>query len=352
MASRAIQPVPATYAELRREVEAVLFAGRAKIEIAWVETYHETGRLIHEHCLLFETRANYGARTFDRLSADVNVSARTLRECVQFYRCYPIWRLVAKFGWNRCRLLCQVEDIAQRDALAAELRRTDLRTDALKDRVRALNAATYAAAGNNGENGSSATKPARRLAPKRGTIGVHRIVAGDEEELAIDLGFTSFLDLSPEQAGGLKLGNLVRLDGRGHAAKAADATKADLYTYAAKILRVVDGDTVWLAFRLGPRQWLKEKVRLRGLDAPELITPEGKAAKRFVDALLPPGTRVTVCTTKPDKYDRYLSDIFLAGQNGEGDVFLNNRLLEAGHAERKDDFSLQDWDEVETAVPG
>jgi len=27
-------------------------------------------------------------------------------------------------------------------------------------------------------------------------------------------------------------------------------------------------------------------------------------------------------------------------------------MLETGHAERKDDFSLRDWDEVKTGVPG
>ena len=61
---------------------------------------------------------------------------------------------------------------------------------------------------------------------------------------------------------------------------------------------------------------------------------------------------MTVCTTKPDKYDRYLSDIFRANTgNGGADLFLNNTLLENGHAIRKDDFSLDDWDEVKTAVP-
>ena len=41
--------VPKTYAELRRDVEAVLSTGRERIEVAWVLTYHDTGRLIHEH---------------------------------------------------------------------------------------------------------------------------------------------------------------------------------------------------------------------------------------------------------------------------------------------------------------
>ncbi len=354
MTAPAANFIPRTYAELRREVEAVLLAGREKIEIAWVQTYHETGRLIQEHCLLFKARADYGTKTIRRLAGDIAVSSRTLYECAQFYRSYPIVRPVAQFGWNRCRLLCQVEDEQERAALAAEMKHAELPTARLKERVRALNAARTAQS-DPLDAKPSATARSRLLTPKRGTIGVHRLVAGDEEALAVDLGFTSFLDLPPDAADGLKLGDLVRVDSRGRVTKAEGASKADLYTYAAKILRVVDGDTVWLSFRAGPRHWLKEKVRLRGLDAPELATLEGKAAKRYVDSLLPPGTRVTVCTTKPDKYDRYLSDIFFApapGVDGTGDAFLNNLLLENGYAERKDDFSLEDWDEVATAVPG
>ncbi|MDO8539122.1 MAG: hypothetical protein Q7S40_01670 [Opitutaceae bacterium] len=41
--------VPRPYAELLRQVQATLFAGQRDIEIAWVRTYHETGRLIHCH---------------------------------------------------------------------------------------------------------------------------------------------------------------------------------------------------------------------------------------------------------------------------------------------------------------
>lgn len=48
---------------------------------------------------------------------------------------------------------------------------------------------------------------------------------------------------------------------------------------------------------------------------------------------------VIVTTVKPDKYDRYLSDIFLeAASDPGGGIFLNNALLEKGHAARKDSY--------------
>jgi endonuclease YncB( thermonuclease family) len=94
---------------------------------------------------------------------------------------------------------------------------------------------------------------------------------------------------------------------------------------------------------LEPDRWVKQKLRLRDLDCPELDTAEGKAAKRFVEALLARAEAVTICTTKPDKYDRYLADVYLSSP--EGEIYLNNELLREGHAGRKGGYSPADWEE-------
>lgn len=55
-------------------------------------------------------------------------------------------------------------------------------------------------------------------------------------------------------------------------------------------------------------------------------------------------SEITIHTTKPDKYDRYLADVFLqTGAGADEEVFLNNALLERGHAVRKDAWELGDW---------
>ena len=43
------------------------------------------------------------------------------------------------------------------------------------------------------------------------------------------------------------------------------------------MLKVVDGDTPWVKVVLKPERWVKQKLRLRDLDCPEIDTPEGKA---------------------------------------------------------------------------
>jgi len=58
MPSRALTTIPQTYAELRRAVEATMVWGQREADLARVRTYHETGRLIHEHVLLFKERAD------------------------------------------------------------------------------------------------------------------------------------------------------------------------------------------------------------------------------------------------------------------------------------------------------
>ena len=336
--------IPRTYAELRHGVEETLLTGQRRIEEAKVRTYWETGRLIHEHLLRYEDRADYGAQVMGKLGDDLGVSDRLLYQCLQFVRAFPILHARAELGWAHYRVLVRVEDKTQRGQMEAEAAKNGWTSRQLEDRIRPvtlLDATSIAeTSGTPGTRPSGSSKP---LAPKRGTTGLCKII-GTAESLSVDLGFTSYLDLTEDQADGLKAGAFVRLDSKENFRPAEDAKSSDLYTYRAEILRVVDGDTLWMKIYLGPRHWLKEKLRLRGLDCPEMATVAGKAAKRFVETLAAQATAVTITTTKPDKYDRYLSDIFLDTNSGE-EIFLNNALLENGHAIRKDGYTLSDWEE-------
>lgn len=101
-----------------------------------------------------------------------------------------------------------------------------------------------------------------------------------------------------------------------------------LYDYAATVLRVVDADTVDLEVDLGFSTSVKTRFRLFGINAYELRTPAGKAAKVRAQELLPVGAKVEVNTIKDkkDKYGRYLVVIY----RGEGTV--NELLVSEGLA--------------------
>jgi endonuclease YncB( thermonuclease family) len=87
--------------------------------------------------------------------------------------------------------------------------------------------------------------------------------------------------------------------------------------YDGKIIRVVDGDTVVLDVQLGWNTWLRNQTsRLFGINAPEMSTPEGVAAKAHLEKLLKeqcgPGTDNFVFRSfqdKRDKYGRLLIDV-------------------------------------------
>ena len=359
MPSRALTPTPKTYAQLRDAVIAVVVSGRQAIDRAWLETYHETGRLIHEHVLLFRERADYGAKTFEKLAADTAVSRRTLQECVQFYRCYPIWRDRAKLVWAHYKLLIQVADPAQRKALEAEAIKQEWTSPDLETRVRAYNAVALAS------DDPAAAEPVELLKPRCGVPGLRRVIDRPEGP-SIDLGFKNYADPTAAAPVKLKAGDIVRWDETG-LQKIADATPADLFTYRATVRKIIDGDTLDIAVTLAPTFTRDLKLRLRGLDCPEISTAAGRAAKAFVEALLKPGDEVIVCTTKPDKYDRYLADVFVTRDrapklsaissqpsaksdsetdrrslSAESSFFLNNALLSAGHAIRYDGGAKED----------
>lgn len=329
--------VPNTYAELRRQVERVLITGRQAVEEAWVNTYHETGRLIHTHVLRHRGRADYGAGVYVRLSADTGVSVRTLQECVHFYRLFPIARPVAQFGWNRCRLLCQVGDAQARQKLIAELRQGRLPTVELKDRVRALNAAARAVARN-----PVAAEPApvvQVLRPRQGRPDLYRVIDRGGG-LAVDVGFKLYRPLGGLDAGKLHAGQIVRWADKKFG-PAPEAGSGDLFTYRAEVRRVVDGDTLQVSVHL-PDYEMDEKLRLRGLDCPELDSPEGKAAKHYTETLIARSAEVVITTSKVDKYDRYLADVHLRQPDGEW-LLLNNALLQNGHAMPMGNEAMDEW---------
>jgi endonuclease YncB( thermonuclease family) len=239
--------------------------------------------------------------------------------------------------WTHFRTLCQIEDDGQRRALTREAEKEGWNDADLDARVRQINFVA-------GPSNSSAAPKGKTdlLTARRGTPGLHLIVdRGDG--LAVDLGFWLYWPLTAEQAKRFSKGDIVRIASDDSLRRADDATKADLFTYAATLRRVVDGDTLVVALEVSPGVFIEQKLRLRGIDCPEMATPEGRAAKRFVETLLAKTTGVTIHTTEPDKYDRYLAEVFFKRAKGEGpeakgeeEIFLNNALLENGHAVRYD----------------
>jgi len=91
------------------------------------------------------------------------------------------------------------------------------------------------------------------------------------------------------------------------------------YTYKAVVDRIVDGDTFDAHVDLGFTVFVKVRFRVKGIDTPEIFSPKsaaelehGKAAKKYVEALMPVGMEITIKSAKMAAYNRYEADVTLA----------------------------------------
>ena len=106
---------------------------------------------------------------------------------------------------------------------------------------------------------------------------------------------------------------------------------ANLYHYRAKVVRVVDGDTVDLDFDLGLKTYLHGvRVRLYGINAPEKRgrwKEKGIEAQKYLEKRILK-KKVIIITTKDKlgKYGRLLGTIYFKGVN------INELMVESGHA--------------------
>jgi micrococcal nuclease len=89
-----------------------------------------------------------------------------------------------------------------------------------------------------------------------------------------------------------------------------------------RVVGVQDGDS----FTLLDDNNVQYKIRLHGIDCPELNQPFGKAAKQFVSDLIF-GQYVNVETNKKDRYGRTIGIVTLANHS-----ILNEAILKNGYA--------------------
>lgn len=108
----------------------------------------------------------------------------------------------------------------------------------------------------------------------------------------------------------------------------------DDYVRNAEVIRVVDGDTLDVLIDLGCNVHRLERVRLFGINAPEIRgeqAAEGRKATLWLTQKLAECNSLVVVQTIRDvreKYGRYLARIYEPGS----DCSLNEQMIAAGHA--------------------
>ncbi len=306
----------ATYDQLLHAIREVQASAEARIEAAVeaekVREAWETGKLIDEHILLSKKRARYGERVLQRLSFDLGTSQTELSYMLQFARDYPIHRPADKLSWSHYQSLLAINDLKERDEVAKRAVKENWTRQQVREEV-----------GRRKHLTESPTEPPE-ITP--GPLYTYQIIRL-KDQLKIDLGFGAYLDLPEKDAKKIKEGDVIHFDPSSKTLSVIASSASDLYTYNALVTQVVDGDTFHALIDLGFGITLAQRVRLRRIDAPEILTADGKEAKAYLEKILSRDQgRILMKSLDIDQHGRPIADVWVKNKS------VDQELIDKGMA--------------------
>ena len=348
-----------SYRVLREKVRETFVLGQQKIEQLKVRSYWDAGFYINEHVRLNGARVGYNKKILLQLSEDLEMHESVLRRMAEFAEKIPDYPeraarreralegrkidkkdLPALLTWSHFRLLITVQDDGERYRLLEMAERHNWSTRRLEEAVWKFNHRKKLSADNKEREDL--------LTPRLGKLHTYRLTAPSkihwpaQSGLIFDRGFKGYQFLSSEKVRGFRADEIVEVK-EGKVIK-SNRTAKDLFSYLSYVNYVIDGDTLWVSLDLGLGGIGRQKLRLRDIDAPEIITAAGKRAYEFLKAVLSKAPYLINTSYKNDKYDRYETDLFIPREGADTRdpakltlndlVFINNLMLETGHAIR------------------
>jgi|TARA_Y100000310_G_scaffold145881_1_gene145281 micrococcal nuclease len=109
-----------------------------------------------------------------------------------------------------------------------------------------------------------------------------------------------------------------------------------MYQYKATLNRIIDGDTIDVNVDLGFDVKIKQRVRLYGINTPEVRTKDlnekkkGLEATEYLKKILPKEFVIETILNKRGKYGRVLGILWVK------DVNINEKMVNEGYAKRYD----------------
>lgn len=110
------------------------------------------------------------------------------------------------------------------------------------------------------------------------------------------------------------------------------------FLYKARQIRVIDGDTIEVLVDLGFHSFSEQRLRLAQIDAPEIQTKAGRAARDFLIDTLAPAQTTVLKTIKTDLHGRYVVHLFCAPSEVpidecfESGLHINDLMVREKHA--------------------
>lgn len=316
-------------AEIKQSLENIRrFADRQR-----VLTYWKIGKETPDFITKTGTPS---AQLYERLSADTGIHIRTLQQCVQFAGIYPDIDPELPLTWSHYRYLMMVASSTERVRWQKRAIKEQWDGNELRRLIQQNRSAQFI-------NPSSPSNNTN-IPVRRGALHTYRIVKVSYTQdapdgMMLDCGFE--MRIPPPPANG-QIDNTRIVESEktpeGYRLKLSKTPVGNIYTYKAIVERIVDGDTLLVNIDCGFTLWIRQRLRLNRVDAPEVRTVAGDRAKAWLTEELGKCPFVVIKTYKTDKYDRYLVDVFY--QPGASDphvvaaegTLLNAAMLNLGLA--------------------
>ncbi|MDD3374350.1 MAG: thermonuclease family protein [Candidatus Omnitrophica bacterium] len=325
------QIIPQTYKTLLTHLQKQLKISQNSFERQLVITYWNIGKGIDVY--LKKNPQNYLTALTCKLSKDLNIHQRTLQQCHQLFSVFPSLDFKIPISWSHYRALLSLDSDKKRAYWQKRIVKEDINFKELLGFLKQ-------------DKLDSKTPKGKLAKPVRGVLYHYRLmkvsyVDKRKASIVVDCGFENRI-VPPKHDGLLENKRIIvsfKENDYYRIKYTKDVLKDNLYTFKAHVERVVDGDTLVCNVDCGFGIWSRQKLRLKGIDAPEMDTVMGVKAKSFVEDVLRNCVFIIVKTSKSDKYDRYLADIFFKeGESDAGAVakdgeYLNQLLMDKGLAE-------------------
>lgn len=334
-------PTP-TYHALREQLEQLLVEGRVSHKQAaeWgkVETYWHLGDALHAH-LEGQPRAEYGQQVVLDLSSDLGLSQSLLWDLLRFRRCLPTLATYGELGWSHIRETLSLPSQDQRRFYLQAANQHHWSVRQLREAIQTdhFGGVTDAPLAVSDDDDAAAAVP---LLPRLGSLYTYRVRSTPEGRRCLDLGF--HIHWSPP------IPALRQCDAGAIVTIPPDTdmlvprrSGTRMWTYVAQVERVIDGDSFVATVHPGFDHFLPgQRIRLNGIDCPELYTLAGRTARDFVRHALDAVDFVVLTTFRTDTYGRYLADVlYLPGTSDplvvrRKGIYLNRQLLDERLARR------------------
>jgi hypothetical protein len=310
----------------------IKLAEREKLVLYW-----QLGKLIYDD-VQQNQNPEYGEKVFENLQKDIGIDLKTLYQMRNFYKAYPVLPEENNLTWSHYRILGQINDTEKRQYLEELTTEKSLTVNDLQNLKSLQSKSNFPSEKNSNSNLSSTKqtpvleeqKISQKLIPLRGRLWTYKLkkFEGNSKKY-LDCGFDICWEIKTDFEDETTVVT-VQKKHEDYTLSKIDLKKRFLHTYKASLEKVVDGDTLVVILDLGFGILSKQILRLRGIDAPELKTEEGKASTKELVKILQDVKILIVKTIQTDKYGRYVADVFfdpptrsLSGAEGSGSIGKN-----------------------------